>query len=751
MYEFSPATLLFFIFFARSLKDTFSVASFSRTIGSIQMNPAWIGATTARNSRKIFSRGVAFKRLGEPSIGPLKDHYTQKFSLFVQKNTKSQGSSKRFSTNNSSEEFTYKTNSKNMSITSNNEQGVVSITDELAAWLVQGKIPPQIHPSISLNNPKRVQHSMKACLAIAGGGSKAASSIASVPGASSVLLESVVPYDRRSFAEFVTNNLSFGGVSDESSDNEYDSSWFIELQSMGEKRLDKSFSVVSSSASDEDNNNKMTSKTESSGIGGSFHFCSTEAAILLSKAALNRSMQLSPRFQDKSLHCIGVACTSSLVGKLLTDGVELTEKERRMSARKSKAFIACTTSKNGTWAWDVELSCGENGIKQKDCSVADVASIGRRTRSQEETIVSNLILLSMLKHREDLDMTHDKMTSMMSRILNREGDAINERFFGQNQLSKSMHVDMPSNSPALGAQKIIDGEANIVAVVPVQSIFSEISNSDKQIRETHEMQSLFADNLIPLPNDVLIVPGSFNPPHHGHIALANAAVAALQRLRLEDESNIAKSYSRYSSHSSNSSISSSILDSIWTTVQKHSIKENQPAVFFELSVTNADKPPLDPSEVERRLNLFLELPPSDLPNDWGVILTNAPLFSQKTSILSEIIPGDPSSGSNRKLTFVLGTDTFVRIINPKYYENSEDNMVAALTAMKERGVHFIVGGRLEQGIQGERPKFVSGEEELLSLPSNVQDIFTILKEEDFRVDVSSTELRNKIEKESKNR
>jgi len=93
----------------------------------------------------------------------------------------------------------------------------------------------------------------------------------------------------------------------------------------------------------------------------------------------------------------------------------------------------------------------------------------------------------------------------------------------------------------------------------------------------------------------------------------------------------------------------------------------------------------------------------------------------------------------------------VRIINPKYYENSEDNMVAALTAMKERGVHFIVGGRLEQGIQGERPNFVSGEEELLSLPSNVQDIFTILKEEDFRVDVSSTELRNKIEKESKNR
>ncbi|KAL7467563.1 hypothetical protein ACHAXS_007807 [Conticribra weissflogii] len=634
---------------------------------------------------------------------------------------------------------------------SNNQQDLLSITDELAAWVVQGKIPHQIPPSISLNCPKRVQRSMKACLAIAGGGSKAASSIASVPGASSVLLESVVPYDRRSFAEFVTNNLSLGGANGDASVNGYDSSWLIQLESTGEKRLDKSFSVVSSTASDEDNNNnKMTSKTESNGIGGNFHFCSTQAAILLSRAALNRSIKLSPRFQDKSLNCIGVGCTSSLVGKLRTDGEELTDKEHRMSARKSKAFIACTTLKDGTWAWDVELSCGENDTKRINCSLTGVASTGRRTRSQEESIVSSLIHLSMLKHREGLDMTNDRMTFMMDQILDREGDAINERFFGKNELSNSMHGDMQSNSPAFGAQKIIDGEADIVAVVPVQTILPGIPISDEQIRDTREMQCLFADNLIPLPNDVLIVPGSFNPPHHGHVALANAAVTALQRLRLEDEANNAKSYSRHSSHSSISSTSSSILDSIWATVQTHSIKENEPAVLFELSVTNADKPPLDPSEVERRLDLFLKLPPSSLPSDWGVILTNAPLFSQKTGILSEIVSGNSSSGLNRTLTFVLGTDTFLRIINPKYYENNRENMLTALTEMKGRGVHFIVGGRLEQGVQGE-PKFVSGEEELFSLPSNIQNMFTILREEDFRVDISSTELRKKVEKESNNR
>ena len=40
----------------------------------------------------------------------------------------------------------------------------------------------------------------------------------------------------------------------------------------------------------------------------------------------------------------------------------------------------------------------------------------------------------------------------------------------------------------------------------------------------------------------------------------------------------------------------------------------------------------------------------------------------------------------------------IRIINPKYYGNSVENMIAALEDMKGTGVHFIVGGRLEQGV-----------------------------------------------------
>ena len=41
-------------------------------------------------------------------------------------------------------------------------------------------------------------------------------------------------------------------------------------------------------------------------------------------------------------------------------------------------------------------------------------------------------------------------------------------------------------------------------------------------------------------------------------------------------------------------------------------------------------------------------------------------------------------------------------INPKYYDNSREKMLAALVDMKEKGVHFIVGGRLEQGTEENR-------------------------------------------------
>lgn len=98
------------------------------------------------------------------------------------------------------------------------------------------------------------------------------------------------------------------------------------------------------------------------------------------------------------------------------------------------------------------------------------------------------------------------------------------------------------------------------------------------------------------------------------------------------------------------SSSSALLNNLWSSVNAQLHEQYDPTVLFEISVTNVDKPPIDPVEVERRLSLFPMLKQADLPRDWAVILTNAPLFAQKASILHDLIKGHGA----RKMTFVIG-------------------------------------------------------------------------------------------------
>lgn len=341
----------------------------------------------------------------------------------------------------------------------NSEEDQTSLTAQLAADLVDGQS--------SSNGP------IRACIAIAGGGSNAASAITSTPGASSLLLESLVTYDRRSFAEFVTENID---INDEDE-------WLSELES-------DSMGDTGSNISD-----------TSSNANGSFHFASAQAAVLLSKSALRRSLQLSPSFQDRCLHCCGVGSASALVG-LPSPNADVDDRRKK---RKSRAYVACSTLRDGTTVWEVELSngCGENGTDQINLH-------DKRTRSQEESIVSNIILAAMVNRRDHSNTnTSVNRSPWITQILKRKGDTIEEKWFGSkcNQSEPS-----PTQSPSIGAHRIINGESNIVAVLPVQE----------------KMEALYMDDQIPLTPDILVVPGSFNPPHIGHAQLANAGVLMLR-------------------------------------------------------------------------------------------------------------------------------------------------------------------------------------------------------------------------------
>ena len=141
-------------------------------------------------------------------------------------------------------------------------------------------------------------------------------------------------------------------------------------------------------------------------------------------------------------------------------------------------------------------------------------------------------------------------------------------------------------------------------------------------------------------------------------------------------------------------------------------------VFFELSVVNVDKPPLVESEMRRRLAQF--------HGKGNVVLTGAETFRKKASLF----PG---------CTFVIGWDTAVRLVAPRYYGGETSAMLTALAEIWAAGCHFLVAGREDAGA------FRTLDD--VPVPEGFGPLFRGIPESLFREDVSSTALREESEKE----
>ena len=135
-------------------------------------------------------------------------------------------------------------------------------------------------------------------------------------------------------------------------------------------------------------------------------------------------------------------------------------------------------------------------------------------------------------------------------------------------------------------------------------------------------------------------------------------------------------------------------------------------VEYELSIQNVDKPSLDCVELRSRLTQFIDRP---------LWLTHAPTFVEKVALF-------PDS------TFVMGADTFVRLADQKYYGGSADAAARAVQQIAANARRLIVFGRVSDGAFKEPSQW--------PMPQALRDICSFVSQEDFRSDISSTQLRH---------
>ena len=129
---------------------------------------------------------------------------------------------------------------------------------------------------------------------------------------------------------------------------------------------------------------------------------------------------------------------------------------------------------------------------------------------------------------------------------------------------------------------------------------------------------------------------------------------------------------------------------------------------LEISVKNVDKPPLD----------FVSMEERNIPTQ-EIVFTNAATFEEKADLF-------PST------TFIVGIDTLVRIDEAGYY-NGKRNKSKILEKFKTQNIRFLVFGRLVNG------QFLTLSS--ITISAALLELCDEIPESDFRVDISSTEIR----------
>lgn len=134
---------------------------------------------------------------------------------------------------------------------------------------------------------------------------------------------------------------------------------------------------------------------------------------------------------------------------------------------------------------------------------------------------------------------------------------------------------------------------------------------------------------------------------------------------------------------------------------------------YELCVKNADKPSLDYLTIAERVMQFDSHP---------VWLTNTPTYVEKARQFAGT-------------TFALGVDTLARIVELRFYQDSQALLDQAIATFVDLDTHFLVFGRSNDSA------FVTLDD--IDIPDALRQLCTEVPESTYRNDASSSQIRQR--------